>query len=371
MSTNALQPAMTDDQLEPPSTSSSAEADDERSTHPSFSSSSADLDATRNAVYDLTDNKYILISPAGAGICARLLFCTAIPTPRQPPELVVVKIPADRWHRLKLANEIKVLSRIQVLTGSLEIAKHFPTLLSFASIEPQDARWVSLSPIYGFSLHKLRRVVQPFITPSSGERNLRSAVQSPQVLTLHIAKQLLCAVKWLHQEGVTHGDIFDDNVMLDISEFRQHDAHRGVWTWRLPTVVLIDFVAASLTPSEIGKMNDRAFLFELLSGLFSLVSLDDNSFLSEAEVLWWDELRQCLAASSIRSRNRAVPSFEVFRKRFGKEIEWRVEGITEAERISVGLLIENVMMREARFPSEEEIEQRLRKWRSGDNQDRE
>jgi serine/threonine protein kinase len=353
---------MTDNQLQPPSTSPSAEADDERPTHPSFSSSSADLDVAPEAVYDLTDKKYIPISPAGAGTCARLLFCSAIPKQHQTPQLVVVKIPSDQWHRrLRLANEIKVLSHIRALPGSWEIAKHFPTLISFASTEPSAARWLSMSPIHGFSLYQLKCVIQPLITPSSGERDPRPALQLPQLLIFHIAKQLLWAVEWLHQEGITHGDIFDGNVMLDVSVFHQYD-NDDVWTWRLPNVVLIDFDVASLTPSDTSKMNDRAFVFQLLGVLCSLVSLEDNTALSQVELLWWDGFRHFLAASTVRSRHSVVPSFAVFRERFGGEIDRRLERVTEAETITTRLLIEDVMRREVKFPSEEEVGQALRKW---------
>ncbi|CAN9345409.1 unnamed protein product [Alternaria alternata] len=187
----------------------------------------------------------------------------------QGPGLVAIKIASRELFRDRIAAEIVALRRIHSSFAAADdetIAKHLPDLVDFDPIVDGGSRWLAVHPIRGFDLERLRIVITHTIQPSSANSVTYSLSfpAIPEVLVLHIAKQLTEAVGWLHDiASITHNDVFGGNVMLDLSSWDKGP------DFTMPTVVLIDFNRASLNPNEKEKGADRSFVYELIHMLDS------------------------------------------------------------------------------------------------------
>jgi serine/threonine protein kinase len=166
--------------------------------------------------------------------------------------------------RDSIAAEIIALRHIHstlAVDTNRNVAKHLPTLVEADLIEVGGSRWLAVNPIRGFNLERLRVAVTHIVQPSSGASATRTLPfpAIPEVLLLHIAKQLTEVVEWLHDvANISHNDVFGGNVMLNMSASNKESG------FTMPTVVLIDFDRATLHPNDREKGIDRSFVYELI-----------------------------------------------------------------------------------------------------------
>jgi serine/threonine protein kinase len=327
-----------------------ADAYDERSD--TSTNSNSDESAVKDSnmasnVSAMTDGKYIAIRTAGAGSCGTVVFCVAAPSPTVPPQLVVVKVPRE-MRRQALATEIKALQRLHSLPTS-NMSQHFPQLVAFdPETSTEGACWLALEPIYGFSLAQLLCCVQNGLFFSE----TRSVPVIPRVLVLSVARDLVKAVRWMHDvAGLAHRDIYDANVMLCLGQ------EKG--KWEMPHVVLIDFDNA-VSASEDVKGFDRAFVYELLYSLGNAerVSRGDG----DAEDKWWSDLMDCFYANRDQDLKDKVLEFKEFMGRFGEGMETGLGNVSGEDERQVKELVEAVMQGEVEWPEQKEIERVVKRW---------
>ncbi|KAI4714285.1 hypothetical protein J4E89_001735 [Alternaria sp. Ai002NY15] len=244
------------------------------------------------------------------------------------------------------------------------VAKHFSTLIDYDPIEESGSGWLAVSPVCGFDLERLRVVVTAIIQPSLGTdlpRRFPFPVV-PEVLVLHVAKQLTQAIGWLHDvANISHNDVFGGNVMLDVST-----SSKGP-DFTFPTVVLIDFDRATLDPDNMAKGADRSYTYELIYMLDNAgrasSSQETNALedviVPKESMTWWDAFRNFLVINKGQYLQDESASFEKFWGRFGVDIDRRLERVTGEERGRVEELVDVVAEKEVRFPSEERIREVL------------
>jgi serine/threonine protein kinase len=185
-----------------------------------------------------------------------------------------------------------------------------PNLVDSDPIVDGGSRWLAVHPILGFDLERLRVVIAHIIQPSSPNSVTYSLSfpAIPEVLVLHIAKQLTGAVGWLHDiASITHNDVFGGNVMLDLSSWDKGS------DFTMPTIVLIDFNRARLNPNEQEKGADRSFVYELIHMLDRIGrassqrphELEDTSTPKRSPT-WWDDF-----ISFLKNQQKPVSSRKV------------------------------------------------------------
>jgi len=198
-------------------------------------------------------------------------------------------------------------------------------------------------------------------SPASSVTYSLSFPAIPEVLVLHIAKQLTGAVGWLHDiANVAHNDVFGGNVMLDLSSWDKGP------DFTMPTIVLIDFNRASLNPNEKEKGADRSFVYELIHTLDSTGraspqrghELEDTSTPKHSPT-WWDVFISFLKINSSQYLQEKSSTFTRFKDQFDTEINRRLEEVTEDEVRQVQGLLDMVAEKEVRFPSEHRIREVL------------
>jgi serine/threonine protein kinase len=295
----------------------------------------------------MTDGKYIPIRTAGAGSCGTVVFCVAAPSPSHilrastPPELVV-KVPRE-MRRPNLAAEVQIMQRIHTTTTtSPSMAQHFPRLLAAdPETNAEGACWLALAAIRGFSLSQLLCCIQ------NGQFFSECATPAiPRVLILHIAKELVKAVQWMHDSAqIAHHDIYDANVMLHVGT-----TSRGEEGFTMPTVVLIDFDNASFGPCEVVKAYDRAFVYEFLyvsGNAERVLNASASPHISRpGDERWWEEFLECLYANKDHDLQADVLGSEGLMERFGEGIKKRTERITGEEKKQMERLVECVLENE-------------------------
>jgi hypothetical protein len=184
---------------------------------------------------------------------------------------------------------------------------------------------------------------------------------------LHIAKQLTEAVGWLHNVAdISHNDVFGGNVMLDVSASNNRSG------FIMPNIFLIDFDRATLHPNDSEKGADRSFVYEFIhmldsTGRASKGGMDalEKDTPSKDPKTWWDMFTSFLVINKGQYIHESSSSFARFSERFGAEIDRRLENMTKEEEQLVQGLLDMVIEREDRFPSEERIEEVLRQWEEG------
>ncbi|KAI4938263.1 hypothetical protein J4E85_000702 [Alternaria conjuncta] len=268
--------------------------------------------------------------------------------------------------RDRIADEILALECVRsslVTDKNNSVAKHFSTLIDYDPIKNGGSGWLVVSPVCGFDLERLRVVVTAIIQPSSENDPPRRfpLPTIPEVLILHIAKQLTQAIGWLHDvANISHNDVFGGNVMLDVS------ASNKEANFKFPTIVLIDFDRATLDPDNMAKGADRSYTYELIYMLDNAgrTSSQETNALEEVIVpkesmTWWDAFRNFLVVNKGQYLQDESASFAKFWERFGVDIDRRLENITEEERGRVKELVDVVAEKEVRFPGEERIREVL------------
>jgi serine/threonine protein kinase len=259
-----------------------------------------------DSIYENTNNKYISLQEAGKGTVGEVTFCARKPSPIASPlttnltaqgsGLVAIKIASRELFRDRIATEIIALRRIHssfAAEDNKTTVKHLPNLVDSDPIVDGGSRWLAVHPILGFDLERLRVVIAHIIQPSSPNSVTYSLSfpAIPEVLVLHIAKQLTGAVGWLHDiASITHNDVFGGNVMLDLSSWDKGS------DFTMPTIVLIDFNRARLNPNEQEKGADRSFVYELIHMLDRIGrassqrphELEDTSTPKRSPT-WWDD----------------------------------------------------------------------------------
>ncbi|KAF7680159.1 hypothetical protein GT037_001810 [Alternaria burnsii] len=344
------------------SSGSSTDADDERSdTSTVLSSGEMGPDST----YENSNNKYIPLQEAGKGTIGQVTFCARRPSlvaspsmtnlTAQGPGLLAMKIASREMLSDMIATEIIVLQRIHSFFAAADdgtIAKHLPDLVDFDPIIDGGSRWLAVHPIRGFDLERLCVVISHIVQPSSANYVTYSLSfpAIPEVLVLHIAKQLTGAVEWLHDiANIAHNDVFGGNVMLDLSSW-----HNGPG-FTMPTIVLIDFNRASLNPNEKQKGADRSFVAH---------ELEDTSTPKRSST-WWNGFISFLKINKSQYLQEKSLTFIEFKDQFGAEINRRLEEVTEDEIGQVQGLLDMVAEKEVRFPSEDRIREVLEQREDG------
>lgn len=361
------------------SSGSSTDADDERSDTSTVLSNG---EMGPDSIYENSNNKYIPLQEAGKGTIGQVTFCARRPSlvaspsmtnlTAQGPDLVAMKIASREMLSDMIATEIIVLQRIHSFFAAADdgtIAKHLPDLVNFNPIIDGGSRWLAVHPIRGFDLERLCVAISHIVQPSSANYVTYSLSfpAIPEVLVLHIAKQLTGAVEWLHDiANIAHNDVFGGNVMLDLSS-----GHNGPG-FTMPTIVLIDFNRASLNPNEKQKGADRSFVYELIHMLDSTgrVSsqraheLEDTSTPKRSST-WWDGFISFLKINKSQYLQENSLTFIEFKDQFGAEINRRLEEVTEDGMGQVQGLLDMVAEKEVRFPSEDRIREVLEQREDG------
>ncbi|KAI4705999.1 hypothetical protein J4E81_000884 [Alternaria sp. BMP 2799] len=330
------------------------------------------------SIYEETNKLYIPIREAGKGTCGSITFCVRTPSAAsssttdsvaQSAALVAVKMISREMCRDRIADEIVALERVRSSLAATatdknnNVAKHFSTLIDYDPIKDGGSGWLAVSPVCGFDLERLRVVVTAIIQPSSEDDAPRrfSFPAIPEVLILHVAKQLTEAVGWLHDvANISHNDVFGGNVMLDVFAWNQSPK------FTLPTVILIDFDRATLDPDNIAKGADRSYTYELIYMLDNAgrassqeTNVLEDVIVSKESMTWWDAFRNFLVINKGQYLQDESASFVKFWGRFGADIERRLKDITGEERERVEELIDVVAEKEVRFPGEERIREVL------------
>ncbi|KAH6881974.1 hypothetical protein BKA58DRAFT_433754 [Alternaria rosae] len=327
------------------------------------------------SLYKETNELYTPIREAGKGTCGSITFCVCTPSPASPSTtdsmaqsavLIAVKIPTREMRRDRIADEIIALERVRnllVADKNETVRKHLPILIDNDPIKNGGSGWLAMSPICGFDLERLRVVVTEMVQPSS-EIDLPRRFPFPaipEVLVLHVAKQLTEAIGWLHDvANISHNDVFGGNVMLNISV-----SSKGP-SFTLPTVVLIDFDRAILEPDKMAKGADRSYTYELIHMLDDsgrVLSQETNAWedviAPKDAITWWDAFRNFLVINKSQYRQDGSASFAKFWERFGEEIDRRLGNTTQEDQRRVQELIDMVVEKEVRFPSDERIREVL------------
>ncbi|KAI4674859.1 uncharacterized protein J4E84_010300 [Alternaria hordeiaustralica] len=330
------------------------------------------------SIYEETNKLYTPIREVGKGTCGSITFCVQTPSAAsssttdsvaQSAALVAVKMISREMCRDRIADEIVALERVRsslAIDKNNSVAKHFSTLIDYDPIKDGGSGWLVVSPVCGFDLERLRVVVTAIIQPSS-ETDLPRRFPLPaipEVLILHVAKQLTEAVGWLHDAAnISHNDVFGGNVMLDVS------ASSKEANFTLPTVVLIDFDRATLDPDNMTKGADRSYTYELIymldnAGRASSQEANalEDVIVPKESMTWWDAFRNFLVINKGQYLQDESASFAKFWGRFGADIDRRLESITEEEQRRVKELIDMVAKKEVRFPSEERVREVLGEW---------
>ncbi|KAI4682439.1 uncharacterized protein J4E88_005329 [Alternaria novae-zelandiae] len=327
------------------------------------------------SIYKETNELYTPIREAGKGTCGSITFCVCTSSAvtssttdsvAQSAALVAVKMISREMCRDRIADEIVALERVRsslATDKNNSVAKHFSTLIDYDPIKNGGSGWLVVSPVCGFDLERLRVVVTAIVQPASETDLPRrfSFPAIPEVLILHVAKQLTEAVGWLHDvANISHNDVFGGNVMLDVSA-SSRASHST-----LPTIVLIDFDRATLDPDNMAKGADRSYTYELIYMLDNAgrASSQDTNVLEDVivpreSVTCWDAFRNFLVINKGQYLQDESASFAKFWGRFGADIDRRVENISEEERRRVKELIDVVTGKEVRFPSEERVREVL------------
>jgi len=323
------------------------------------------------SIYKETNELYTALREAGKGTCGSITFCVRTPsaasssTTSSAPQcaaLVAVKMISREMCRDRIADEIVALERVRsslATDKNNNVAKHFSTLIDYDPIKNGGSGWLAISPVCGFDPERLRVMVTAIIQPSSeNDPPHRFPLPAiPEVLILHVAKQLTQAIGWLHNvANISHNDVFGGNVMLDVSAWNKSP------DFTLPTVVLIDFDRATLDPDNMAKGADRSYTYELIYMLDNAgrASSQETNVLEDVLVpkesmTWWDAFRNFLVINKGQYLQDESASFAKFWRRFGVDIDRRLESITGEERGRVKELIDVVAKKEVRFPSEERI----------------
>jgi serine/threonine protein kinase len=323
-----------------------------------------------------TNNLYIPVREAGNGVCGDIIFCvrtrSAARSPMSDPEaqspgVVAVKLPRREMSRELIANEINALRRIQSCLGTSStttISKHFPALMDCDPIKDGESGWLAVSAVHGFDLERLRVVATEIVQPLSGTHFPRRLTLPaiPEALMLSITKQLTEAMGWLHDvANMSHNDIFGGNVMLDVSA----TSNKGS-SFTMPNVVLIDFDHAYLRGGDFTNGADRSHVYELIYTLDSAGRASSQKTDTLEDVIvpahlmtWWGSFRNFLVINKDRYLEDKTASFAKFWERFGIEIDHRLENVSDEEQKLVLELIDRVVMKEDRFPSEERIREVL------------
>ncbi len=329
------------------------------------------------SAHEETKTLYIPLHEAGKGTCGNVTFCvrrrsTADSPKTNPiapsPVLVAVKVPSREMCRDRIADEIIALQRIRsffTADNNKIVSKHFPTLIDCDPIKDGGSRWLAVSPIRGFDLERLRIAVTEIVQSSSHTKILYDFPYPaiPEVLVLHITKQLTEAVGWLHEvANISHNDVFGGNVMLEVSV-----ASSKRCSFTMPTVVLIDFDRASLEPNDVKRDADRSFVYELIYMLDSAgraPSQEINPLMDaiapKRMTTWWDVFRSFLVVNKSTCHQEESSTFAKFWKQLGADIDRRLEDMTDEEAQLVQKLLDMVLENKVRFPTEERIEKVLR-----------
>ncbi|KAI4938774.1 uncharacterized protein J4E92_000055 [Alternaria infectoria] len=327
------------------------------------------------SIYKETNELYTPIREAGKGTCGSITFCVRTPSAAsssttsfvaQGAALVAVKMISREMCRDRIADEILALERVRsslVTDKNNSVAKHFSTLIDYDPIKDGGSGWLVVSPVCGFDLERLRVVVTAIIQPSSEDDAPRRFPfpAIPEVLILHVAKQLTEAVGWLHDiANISHNDVFGGNVMLDVSA-----SSKGP-NFTLPTIVLIDFDRATLDPDNMAKGADRSYTYELIYMLDNAgraPSQETNALedviVPKESMTWWDAFRNFLVINKGQYLQDESASFARFWGRFGADIDRRLGNVTGEEWGRVEELIDVVAKKEVRFPGEERVREVL------------
>ena len=327
------------------------------------------------SIYKETNGLFTPIREAGKGTCGSIAFCARTPSAAsssttssvaQGAALVAVKMISREMCRDRIADEIVALERIRnflAVDKNATVRKHLPMLIDNDSIKNGGSGWLVVSPVCGFDLERLRVVVTAITQPSSeNDPSRRFPLPAiPEVLILHVAKQLTQAIGWLHDvANISHNDVFGGNVMLDVS------ASSKEANFKFPTVVLIDFDRATLDPDNMAKGADRSYTYELIYMLDNAgrASSQETNVLEDVTVpresmTWWDAFRNFLVINKGQYLQDESASFAKFWGRFGADIDRRLENVTGEEWGRVEELVDMVAKKEVRFPSEEIIREVL------------
>ena len=322
-----------------------------------------------------TNELYTPIREAGKGTCGSITFCVRTPSAAsssttgpvaQRPALVAVKMISREMCRDRIADEIIALERIRnflAVDKNATVGKHLPILIDNDSIRNGGSGWLAVNPVCGFDLERLRVVVTAKIQPSpENDPPRRFPLPAiPEVLILHVAKQLTEAVGWLHDVvNISHNDVFGGNVMLDVS------ASSKEANFTFPTIVLIDFDRATLDPDNMAKGADRSYTYELIYMLDNAgrASSQETNALEDVimpkeSMTWWAAFRNFLVINKGQYLQDESASFARFWERFGADIDRGLENITGEEQRRVQELIDMVAKKEVRFPSDERIREVL------------
>ena len=327
------------------------------------------------SIYKETNGLFTPIREAGKGTCGSIAFCARTPSAAsssttssvaQGAALVAVKMISREMCRDRIADEIVALERVRsslATDKNNSVAKHFSTLIDYDSIKNGVSGWLVVSAVCGFDLERLRVMVTAIIQPSSeNDAPRRFPLPAiPEVLLLHVAKQLTEAVGWLHDvANISHNDVFGGNVMLDVSASKQGP------DFTLPTVILIDFDRATLDPDNMTKGADRSYTYELIymldnAGRASSQEMNalEDVIVPKESITWWDAFRNFLVINKGQYLQDESAGFAKFWGRFGADIDRRLENITGEERGRMKELVDVVAEKEVRFPSEERIREVL------------
>ncbi|KAI4621296.1 uncharacterized protein J4E87_006924 [Alternaria ethzedia] len=280
--------------------------------------------------------------------------------------LVAVKMISREMCRDRIADEIIALERIRNLFAADKnntVVKHLPLLINNDAVKDGGSGWLAVSPVCGFDLERLRVVVTSAVQPSSEmDTTLRFPFPAiPEVLVLHVAKQLTEAVGWLHDvPNISHNDVFGGNVMLDVS------ASNKEANFTFPTIVLIDFDRATLDPDNMAKGADRSYTYELIYMLDNAgrassqeTNVLEDVIVAKESMTWWDAFRNFLVINKGQYLQDESASFAKFWGRFGADIDRRLENVTGEEWRRMKELIDMVAEKEVRFPSEERVREVL------------
>ena len=338
------------------------------------STATSDDDMNPRSIFEETNELYTPIHEAGKGTCGSITFCVRTPSAAsssttdsvaQSAALVAVKMISREMCRDRIADEIVALERVRssLATDKNNFAKHFSTLIDYDPIKDGGSGWLVVSPVCGFDLERLRVVVTAKIQPSpENDPPRRFPLPAiPEVLILHVAKQLTEAVGWLHDVvNISHNDVFGGNVMLDVS------ASSKEANFTFPTIVLVDFDRATLDPDNMAKGADRSYTYELIYMLDNAgrASSQETNALEDVimpkeSMTWWAAFRNFLVINKGQYLQDESASFARFWERFGADIDRGLENITGEEQRRVQELIDMVAKKEVRFPSDERIREVL------------
>ncbi|KAF2126895.1 kinase-like protein [Dothidotthia symphoricarpi CBS 119687] len=276
----------------------------------------------KHSISRTTGEKYTPVALAGSGRHGDVWFCTSNTT---PAALVALKVPRRSSHD-ELAREVAMLRAIQhhlTRTTTATMQKHFPHPIDYS------ARFLAVPPILGPSLTQLVSTAKT-CTP-------RAVV--PKSLVLHIARQLVDAVAFLHGEvSVCHRDLWEGNVMLRLPTQEN----------QMPDVVLIDFGSAVEEPEGQRFAWERSCVYRMVERLGALHRRMDGGAASaekdgvgelEDRDRFWNEFMGFLATMTPEKEGEEIVSFAGFREKFGISLDIRLGNVDVGEMREVGELL--------------------------------